>query len=445
LKRNWKEDDMARINQALRRLFTHEGAPAKRISVSAQLRRSVLSCLLWEDEFYEDGQEIGARILDLAAQVPVEELAALAVEARQVFHLRHAPLLLAVALARRGTENRALIGDTVAAVIGRVDELAELVALYWRHNPDRMLSRQVRRGLRTAFGKFDAYQFAKYDFDKGKAVKLRDVLRLARPKPRDDAQSALFKAIKEQSLEAPDTWEVAAMRGMLGKDGWTRLVAENRLGYLALLRNLRNMDKAAVDPALVEAAILARRGARNVWPFRYVAAARACPRFERALDRALIEALGDMPALSGRTIVLVDVSGSMQARMSARSDLTRMDAACTLAAIIPGELRVFSFSGRTVEVPARRGMAGVDAIRGSQPHGSTMLGDAVATVNRLPHDRLIVITDEQSHQAVPAPAARHAYMIDVASAKNGVGYGRWTHIDGFSEAVLRFVREAEPD
>ena len=61
------------------------------------------------------------------------------------------------------------------------------------------------------------------------------------------------------------------------------------------------------------------------------------------------------------------------------------------------------------------------------------------------HDRLIVITDEQSHDAVPQPVAKAAYMINVASNRNGVGYGRWTHIDGFSESVLRFIHEVESD
>jgi hypothetical protein len=85
----------------------------------------------------------------------------------------------------------------------------------------------------------------------------------------------------------------------------------------------------------------------------------------------------------------------------------------------------------------------VDAIVRSQPHGGTLLGQAVERINRLPHDRLIVVTDEQSHDAVPAPKAGRAYMVNVASARNGVGYGDWTRIDGFSEAVLRYIREQE--
>ena len=138
----------------------------------------------------------------------------------------------------------------------------------------------------------------------------------------------------------------------------------------------------------------------------------------------------------------------MDAKLSAKSDLSRADAAAALASIIHGDLRVFSFSQRVVEVPPRRGMAGVDAILRSQSHGGTALAEAVAAVNaQVPHDRLIVITDEQSTswRPVPDPVAKHAYMVNVASNKNGVGYGRWTHIDGFSEGILRWIHEVERD
>ena len=60
------------------------------------------------------------------------------------------------------------------------------------------------------------------------------------------------------------------------------------------------------------------------------------------------------------------------------------------------------------------------------------------------YDRLIVITDEQSADRVPDPLGR-GYVINVASAKNGVGYGKWVHVDGFSEAVIRYISEIEND
>ncbi len=430
---------------------THEGAPAARMNTEQALRRSVMSCLLWEREFYEEGEDIAARILRLADEVPAAKLAALAIEARTDFNLRHVPLLLLTALAKKGGP---IVGETIATVIQRADEMTELLAIYWKGGK-RPLSKQMKIGFARAFGKFDAYQLAKYD--RANTVRLRDVLFLTHAKPKDGEQAETWAKLAANKLEAPDTWEVALSGGADKKETFERLIREGNLGYLALLRNLRNMVQAGCDPDLIKAAIVARQnGAHRVLPFRFVAAARAAPQFEPALDQALSEAIAGLPVMPGKTVVMVDVSGSMNDPLSARSDLTRKDAAATLASIIPGDLRVITFADDVSEVPPRRGMAGIDAIRRA-PSGGTRLFDAIATVNaNIPYDRIIVITDEQAFgsdvrfghyiranlKTCPAPKGI-GYMINVASAKNGVGYGPWVHIDGFSEAVLRFIAESE--
>lgn len=429
---------------------THEGAPAARASLEQQLRRSVSSCLLWERENYEDGVEIAKRIRMLADQLPFSTVANLAIEARSVMNLRHAPLWLVASLALRPGPYKGL-AEVLERVIQRADELTEFLVMYWEGHGSRSLGRekprpmsaQVKKGLAAAFRKFDAYQLAKYD--RAGKVRLRDVLRAVHPRPLDEEQAKLWKSLIDGTIPSPDTWEVALSSGADKKATWERLLTENRLGYLALLRNLRNMQAAGVDPALVRGKIIDRRGARRVLPFRYVAAARAAPMYEPWLDTALLDAIVEQTVLPGRTVVLVDVSGSMDRPLSMRSDLTRVDAAAALGAIMPcPHLRLFTFSDGLVEVPPRRGMAGVDAIIGSQNHRGTWLGRAVQAINgTVPHDRLIVITDEQSHDAVPAPVAERAYMINVASARYGVGYGRWTRINGFSEGVIRFIAEVE--
>ena len=110
---------------------------------------------------------------------------------------------------------------------------------------------------------------------------------------------------------------------------------------------------------------------------------------------------------------------------------------------IAEKVAVYSFSDRVVEVPARRGFALRDAIDASQPHNGTLLGNAVAWLNKSErYDRLIVITDEQAHDTVPHPKGK-GYVINVASYKNGVGYGKWTHIDGWSESVIEYIRSLE--
>lgn len=432
---------MARLNtaSAIAKIFTHEGATAKHIGPEQLLRRSVLSCLLWENEFYENGKAIADRITETAALCSKEYVASLAVEARNVFGLRHAPLMLLLDLIRRGGSG---VAEAIAGTIRRPDEMGELVALYWRGGK-RPLSKQMKRGLATAFGKFSEYQLAKYDRDG--PVKLRDVLFLSHPRPADPEREALYKRVAERKLETADTWETNLSGGADKRETFERLIREGKLGYLALLRNLRGMMEVGVDRDLVSESIVARKGADLVWPFRYVAAARACPQLEPFIDQALCEAIGSGPRLSGKTIILVDVSGSMDTRLSAKSDMTRMDAAAALASVVNGDVRVFTFSQALVEVPPRRGMSGVDTVIRSQPHGATYLGASLNYINTVPHDRLIVITDEQSHDRVPDPVAKRAYMINVASARNGVGYGRWTHLDGFSEAVIRFIAESEND
>lgn len=422
---------------------THGGAPAvPHLTPLQQLRRTVLATLLWEDQFYESGASIDARISELAGKVKPEELAALAIEARHAHNLRHVSLKLLVELVKHGSGR--MVSETIEKVVSRADELTELLALYWSKGKTP-LAKQIKVGLAKAFTKFDEYQLAKYD--RARSIRLRDILFLTHAKPKNDQQASVWKRLVENKLQIPDTWEVGLSSGADPKEVFERLLNENNLGYLALLRNLRNMNAAGVDTSLVKNAILARKGgAEKVLPFRFVGAARAAPNFERELDKALLATIDTLPPIAGKTIVLVDVSGSMDSPLSAKSDLTRMDAAATLAAVINAEdLRVFSFSNKTVEVPPRRGMAGVTAIVKSQSHSITRLAEAVAEINKIPHDRLIVITDEQATTAARAkPAVRRAYMINVASAKNGIGYGKpWIHIDGFSENVIRWVHEFE--
>jgi hypothetical protein len=435
---------------------THEGAPARKISAELQLRRSVLACVLWANQFYEDGVEIAGRIAELVPKVEAEKVAALAIEARERMKLRHAPLLLVREMARHKT-HRGLVAETLERVIQRADELTEFVAIYWKDGRVP-LSGQVKKGLAAAFPKFDEYQLAKYD--RGGPIKLRDVLFLCHAKPRDDKQGGVWKKLVWGRLATPDTWEVAlsaagATEGA-GKNedkraAWERLLAENKVGALALLRNLRNLREAGIDEALVLAA-LRGMNAQRVLPFRFLAAARYAPQWEEALEQAMLASVAAQAKLQGKTALLVDISGSMTAPLSRRSEMQRTDAAYGLAVLlreIAEKVVVYSFSDELVEVPARRGFALRDAIDKSQRHNGTYLGKAVEELRRRAernpnerYDRLVVITDEQAHDTVPNPQGK-GYVVNVASYKNGVGYGKWTHIDGWSEAVIEYVRELE--
>lgn len=434
-----------RTNKPLGGVKTHEGGTACRISPIEELRRSVCACLLWEPTFYESGVKVADRIKALVAQCAPVAVAELAVEARSKLHMRHVPLLLARELVRHPKigQHPKLAANTVAGVIQRADEIAEFVAMYWQDGR-KPLSKQAKLGLAQAFGKFNEYSFAKYNRDG--AVKLRDVMFMVHPKPVDAERVALYKLIAANELATPDTWEVALSGGADKKEAFTRLLNEKKLGQLALLRNLRNMVDAGVDIDLIRDRMNEGATGSRVLPFRYVAAARAVPRMEPILDAPMMASMAEMPRLPGKTLLLVDVSGSMDAPLSEKSDLSRMDAGCALAALLRGvcdDVRVLSFSNDLVEVPPRGGFALIDAVRQSQSHQGTYLRRALETAaSLLLVDRTIVITDEQSHDGCGAPIGR-GYLINVASFQRGVGYGQWTHVSGFSEAVVSFIMALE--
>ena len=435
---------MSKINVSPRTMpgpTTHEGARAKRIGAEAQLRRSVMACLLWEDQFYESGKSIADRIAQGVAAVPLATAAALAIEAREQMHLRHVPLLMVREMARGG--GGAVVGNTLARVIQRPDELSEFVAMYWKDGRVP-LSKQVKRGLAEAFRKFDAYALSKWNRDA--AVKLRDVLFMVHPKPTDEGQQAIWDSLVDGSLTPPDTWEVALSGGADKLATWTRLLEERKLGGLALLRNLRNMEQAGVAKALVRQAINGNPFSR-VLPFRFVAAARHAPDLEPELEQAMFRALEGVRKLPGKTALLVDHSGSMRSPLARRSELDRFDTACALAMLLRevcADVDVIPFSTWAALVPPRRGFALADAIAQAGNFGGTYTEMAKRAADGRGYDRIIIVTDEQSHQTLSDPLDRTpGYVVNVASAKNGIGYGRWTHIDGWSDNVVRYIQESE--
>lgn len=437
---------MVKLNKS-KAARTHEGAKGRAFTPEAQLRRALMNCMLWEDQFYEDGVSIAQRIGTLVPKVKAEAVAAMAIEAREGMKLRHAPLLVVREMARHET-HRGLVADTLERVIQRPDELTEFLAIYWadalgpmQQRKKAAVSAQAKKGLARAFGKFDAYQLAKYDRDG--AVRLRDVLFITHAKPKDEAQEKVWKQLVDGKLAVPDTWEVGLSGGADKKETFERLIAENKLGALALLRNLRGMQLAGVSKKTIGKALDEMRTDR-VLPYRFIAAAQHAPDLEPELEHAMLRSIEGHAKLRGKTRLLVDVSGSMDSMISGRSAMRRLDAACGLAVLareMSEDVEVFTFSDRVKKVAARRGFALRDAIVTSQPHGGTYLGKAVAEVDQK-GVRLIVFTDEQSHDRVDAPKGV-GYMVNVASHQHGVGYGDWRRVDGFSEKILDWIISSE--
>lgn len=472
---------MAQLNSATRTAKTPapktaEGAAAVRINKVQQLKRLLNACMLWEDNFYSDGKSVVDLMRELVREVPAEKVAELAVKAREEQKLRHAPLLIVYEMTLASKAHRELVGETLARVIQRPDEITEFVAMYYKlGGGKRPLSKQVKKGLAAAFNKFSEYQLAKYNRDKD--IKLADVLALVHAKPKDRETGLLFAKLANKDhlpkktkfaqfpvantyralnkefvgLQTPDTWEVALSGGADKKETFERLINENKLGGLAMIRNLRNMQEAGVPDAIIKQG-LAQMNTERVLPFRFIAAAKYAPKFEGHLEGAMFKCLNGHAKLSGKTVLLVDVSGSMDASVSGKSDLQRVDAGAALAMLLREvceDVVVYTFSEREVLVPTRRGFALAEAIKKSQAHSGTYLGRSTQAVAKAEGDadRVIVISDEQAHDPVTNPFQKtgtKTYMLNVASEKNGVGYKNgWLHVDGWSEACIDYIAAEE--
>lgn len=428
---------MASINKPTQ-TYTHENGKAKIVSLEEQLRRSVMTCMLWEDTFYEDGINIYDRITDLANKVNPKDVFQIMMDAKFNSKLRHIPLLLARILAKR---------DSISAIhlekiITRPDDITEFLALYWKEGKEP-LSKQVKLGIAWAFNKFDEYQLAKYN--RKKKIKLKDALILCHPKPKDEAQSDLWKRLIEDRLKTPNTWEVGLSTNKDKKSVWENLIRENKLSALAFLRNIRNMVNASVDIGLIKQG-LKSINTEKILPFQFILPAKFVPQIEGDIEEIMLKSIPDIK-LDKKIILLIDVSGSMYNPLSFKSELERIDVACGLAILtreVCNDLRIFTFSEQIVEIPPRKGFALRDAIINSQSHGNTYLGLAVAELNNFDYDILIVLTDEQSHDSVPDPKNK-GYMINIATYDRGVGYGKWFHINGWSEKIIEFIAKNEND
>jgi len=417
------------------------GTPVKKISPEAQLTRLTLAHMLWEKQFYVDGKETADAVQKLAASVRPDFVRALAETARLKFKLRHIPLLLLRELGRKG-QLRAVDLD---AVIQRPDEMSEFLSLYWKDGKTP-LSNQVKLGLAQSFKKFNEYQLAKWDKNSA-SISMRDVMFLTHPKPETDAQAELFKRVANKGLQTPDTWETELSAGADKAFTFLRLMQEKKLGALAFLRNLRNMNEAGINPKFIRE-YAQTLDVSKVLPFRFIAAARIVPAYEDMLEQMMFKALEGHEKLTGKTVLLVDVSGSMfGAKISAKSDLDRFDAAAALAILcreICEEVEIYSYSANgAVRVPPRRGFALIEAINRSQPHGGTKLGLALRSITSS-YDRCIVFTDEASYDRPADPrSGTKGYILNVGSYENGVNHEAWTCITGFSESVIDYIQAFE--
>ncbi|MBO7464214.1 MAG: TROVE domain-containing protein [Bacteroidales bacterium] len=347
----------------------HEGAKAYLMSPEMELYTAVVTSTL-SDKFYEKNDERMWRIFNLVKKVSPEFVAKLAVYTRNEMNLRSVPLLLVTLLAKIHNGDN-LVARTVEKCVLRADEIMELLMCYQVCNPQdgvkklKKLSRQIQNGLQKAFNRFDEYQFAKYDRD-NLEVKLRDALFLVHPKAKDDAQQLIFNKITDRKLETPYTWETELsalgqqkfetpeQKSEAIRQKWEELVKSGRLGYMALLRNLRNMltSKISAECVNIVTSILSNEqqvAKSRQLPFRFLSAYRELNSINSpdtsfvmsALEQAVKHSAANIEGFDANTSVLLacDVSGSMCSPVSPKSTVQCYDIGLMLAMLLKSRCR----------------------------------------------------------------------------------------------------------
>lgn len=435
------------------------GAPSANQESEALLRRSVMASLLFEGLFYEDGVANAENVKALIPQVDPVAVSKIAIEARHEQKLRHMPLFIVNEMVKHPS-HRKLVGDTLYQVINRADEMAEFLAMYWSDGK-KPLAKQVKVGLAKAFGKFDEYKFAKYKGD-GDTISLRDVMFMVHPKPLQ-GQEDLYKRIAEGKLKQFDTWEDEMSAGKNKDEVFTRLINEGKLGALAFLRNLRKMQESGVPESVI------RKGFETVnpkWllPLNYLAAAKYAPRYEREIESLMKRGYSQAKKLPGYTVFVVDVSGSMSASVSSKSEYSRLDVASAMAMLAAEScerVAIYATAGsdgmgvhKTEIVPNRRGFGLIEAIKSAE---RKMGGGGIFTRQCLNYikgnetstpDRIIVFSDSQDcdrSRQLPQPFGKNNYIVDVSAHEHGINYkGVWTReISGWSEHFLDYIAASE--
>ena len=280
--------------------------------------------------------------------------------------------------------------DRIADLIGKVSpEIMELLMCYQWRNPSGderkklgKLSRQIQNGLQRSFNRFDEYQFAKYNRD-NLEVKLRDALFLVHPKAKDESQQQLFDKIVNKKLETPYTWETELsalgqkkfeseeLKQKAIREKWEELINSGKLGYMALLRNLRNILKA--DVSLLEMQKVANRlldeeqvVKSKQLPFRYLSAYREIEKVDSTYTAMLMDALEAAVKCSAsniegfdentRVLLASDVSGSMGSLISARSTVRNYDIGLLLSMLFRSRCKqvvsgIFGDDWKVVNMP----------------------------------------------------------------------------------------------
>jgi 60 kDa SS-A/Ro ribonucleoprotein len=367
---------------------------------------SILLTTTLKDEFYRKADATAKRLQELAGQIADRKFVAkAAIYARKEAGMRSGSHLVAAELAKL-VKGEAWMSRFLQAVVKRPDDVLEILACF-RAQYGKVIPNSLKRGLGRALATFDAYQLAKYRKSAAE-WSLVDAVNLLHP-PHTEALAQLVKG----TLPAADTWETRltqtgsqsadeAEKEALKAEAWTNLVKERKLGYFALLRNLRNILQTA--PYLVSdlAEMLVNETAIRkslVLPFRFLTALEALQsaglqdagKLMTALSRAVDLSLRNVPRFAGKTLVVVDTSGSMSGRPIKIASLF----AATLLKSNDADLMQFSDKANYLSMNAADStLTLAQAIEQKAMGGGTNFHSIFATAKRA-YDRVIILSDMQ--------------------------------------------------
>ena len=411
----------------------YEGAKAYTMTPAEELYSAVVTTGL-SNTTYEKGNERLTRIKSLIQKNDPEFVAKLAVYARKDMYLRSIPLVLTTELAKQ-TSGTDLVSRTIDGVIQRADEITELLAYYQLANERtdlkklNKLSKQIQKGLVKSFNKFDEYQFAKYN--RKAEVTLKDALFLVHPKAKDENQQVIFNKIVNDSLETPYTWEVElsvlgqtkfaddAERKAAFKNKWEELIFSNKLGYMATLRNLRNILEANVSQDAMQKVcsyLSDEKAVRNSkqLPFRFLSAYRELKSMKSPYLSSILEALEDAVLVSAKNIkgfgfdtsvvIAADVSGSMQQPVSPKSKVLLYDIGLLMSMMLQSQCKnvisgIFGDTWKRVPMPKNGILRNVDAFYkregevGYSTNGYLVIEDLLNRREKV--DKVMIFTDTQ--------------------------------------------------
>lgn len=313
------------------------GYAAYKMNVKEHLVTAVMTTMFGEPKFYGSTDTEIVKLATLCAKDEPDFLCRLACYARNVSNMRSVSHVLTAVIARHAHE---YTRRTVRRVVVRADDITEIMACYLSMY-GKPFPNALKREMASVIQLFDEYQLAKYNGG-NKSMKLKDVLRITHPTPKNKEQEALFRKVLDHTLKTPYTWETELSARGNTKEVWNELIASGKVGYMALLRNLRNIisSGAEIEPVLNVLSDPEQVRKSRQLPFRFFSAYKmlyaegmVTDRVHQALEQALAVSVDNMETISGRTLIAVDSSGSMGSTVSTNSIIRCCDIGTLMGAM----------------------------------------------------------------------------------------------------------------